>query len=366
MRTKILPISNPTITTATGYADALAILQSYDLSLDWVYSHYVQLFVLQNMPADTTKDFWPLLGHTESFFVDFDIRRIGNTLNDGIFSDREKCPFLNTFEIPSEMIEYYAHSYVKFMKKCIDIDLYIYAIVDVSNISLYKNGTTHPILIYGYDDKQKVFYFGDFLGDRAYHFDKCAYSDIECAFSNVKDAKKQIVKSVNAIRFVRNGSFTLDISYIRDMVKQYLSPDSEQQKKFSDYATSYYTVLNWKARAYLGVNFYSFLVEFMQIQTAMGMYPFDIIPFHALYDHKKMMYERILFLQKKGYLNTKNEELSTAYFDKVLHQSLIVRNLVLKFNTKRNMAIINTIKNFLISIRDAEIPILQDIFDIRI
>jgi hypothetical protein len=360
----LLPITSPTITTATGYADALAILQSYEKANDWVYSQYIQMFALQNMPRDPQKEYWPLFGHTESFFCDFDYRRIANTTNDGIFLDREKCPYLNVFEIPYELIEHFCSSFIELIKTCIDNSMYVYGIADVSGVTAYNGGTTHPMLIYGYDDDVGEFYFGDFLdGNNAYRFEKCSFIEAEVAFQNAKNTDFPLVKSIAAVRFVEDASFEFDWRYIRKSVRSYLYPDSNLASDFAQYATSYFSVLNWKANAFLGMEIYDFLHDFFEIEKQLNMYPTDIVPFHAFYDHKAMMAARLKYFCNTGYIKS-DKHPDVKQFDSVVERALSIRNQVMKYNIQLDSSFPNSLYEQLTQLKDAEFQILKSIFEV--
>jgi hypothetical protein len=363
MTKKLLPISTPPITTATGYADVLAILASHEESLDWMYSHYIQMFAMQTMPNDPSKEYWPLTGYCESFFCDYDYRRIGNTLSDGHIFDRELCPFLNVFEIPMELITQYDSSYISFVKKCIDMSMYVYSIVDVSKITAYDRNDTHPMLIYGYDDDSKSIYFGDFLRNNAYAFTQSPYDEIEAAFQNAKNTVFPLVKSVAMIQFVDNGSFSFNMPYVKKSISDYLYPNKQQASEFSDYATSYFKALNWKGVAHLGVDYYGFLSEYLNIEIALGMYPTDIIPFHALLDHKEMMARRIDYLLDKGHLSV-DKSTSIEEYGRIREKSLKLRNLVMKYNIKQSEQTADSIHKAIADIKADEMLLLKNIFDV--
>jgi hypothetical protein len=365
MKRNVLPVTMPTITTATGYADALAILQSNSSAFDWIYSHYIQIFALQTMPKNTKKDYWHLSGHTESFFCDFDQRRIGNTTNDGIMFDRERCPYLNIFEIPHEFIKYNNGDYVSFIKYCIDNRMYIYAIIDTSKVKAYKSPyPSHPVLIYGYDDDLFEFYFCDFLDFSTFGFNSLTYSEAETAFKNSVNTEFPLVKSIAAIRFVNNASFEFNMGYVRDSIKDYIMPDKTTAERFAKYATSHFTVLNWQANAFLGVDFYDFLSEFFRIELELNMYPSDIIPFHALYDHKEMMCKRLEYFFDKEYINQNKRQYAFEFEKEVRDKAVIIRNMILKFNLKRDNTVKDKLNSLLAETRAKEIELLKNIFDI--
>lgn len=367
MSEKILPVTYPPLTTYPGYANALSIFCSHEEAYDWMYSHYLQIYVTQIIiNSEDKENAYPTAGFAPSFFGDYDNRRLTNTICDGLFLDREKCPFLNIFEIPNELIMSYDSSYVSFFKRCIDQSMYIYAHTDVAKIKEYKleEEYDHPIFIYGYNDDEKVFYFADFLDNYfKYTFTKCSYDEIENAFQNVKNTFLPMVKSVAAAQFVENGSFQFEMSYIQDTISEYINPDKKQAEKFAKYASSYFSPIKWKAKVHIGSDVYEFLSDFMNISLDLNIGYIDRRLYTSMCDHKEMMLKRIEYFLQKGYLGLDKAPLLNEY-TKIRDAFINIRNLILKYNIKKDSAELNLVHKLLHETKSNELNLLSKIFDI--
>jgi hypothetical protein len=369
MNTIILPVASPTITTLTGYADALAILQSREEALDWVYSNYLQFYITKAEIVDINAEYYPTAGYAPCFFGDFDNRRLANAVADGIFLNREACPHLNVFEMPNDLLLSYNKSFVTHIKKCIERSMYVYGHADVSKISVYKiseEGADHPVLIYGYDDDKQIFHFADFIENDTFTFATATYGEIEDAFQGAMRLYLPLVKSIAAVEFVSDASFTFQFSHIRDTVSEYLTPDPKQRQRYTDYSASYFAPLKWKMTSKIGVDAYDFLSDFYRLYLSLrerGVETIDIRPFHAFYDHKNMMCARLAHFVKRGYISEGKREYIDGY-EKVREWLLTVRNLVLKYNLNRAESELSGVDALLGEARTLEIELLKNIFEV--
>jgi hypothetical protein len=365
----VLPTSTPDITTFPAYASSLSILQSHPEALDWVYSHYIRIFVTKIEIADINAEYYPTAGYAPGFFTDYDTRRLGNTLADGIFFNRESCPYLNVFEIPYSLIR--PMSFVDFVKKCLDSNLYVYAHIDTSKVENYEcdgipsEASDHPIFIYGYDDNNRTFNIADFFGGNKYSFEECKFKNIEDAFESSRITFLPMVKSIAAIQYNDKGVYTLDYEYIRNSVREYILADREAAINFSNYSSTFFKPLNWTVKALLGIDVYRFLSEFWKLYislSALGVTEIDMRPFHAFYDHKVIMLKRMEYLQKKGVIV--NKEKYIAEYCGIRDNLQIARNLVLKYNATKQSNTLLSLDNVLEATKHREIMLLKKIYDI--
>jgi hypothetical protein len=375
MNTKILPVTYPTMTTFTGYANALAILQSHEDALGWVYSQYLQIYVVKNEIEDINKEYAPIAGYMPGFFGDFDNRRLSSISGDIVFKGGEDYPFLKRFEIPLNMISLYEPSYARFIKHCIDNDLYVYTYVNTLHIGKYgRNAETtsfngHPVFIYGYNDDASTFSIADFFKNDKYSFAECTYDEMEAALKSESTDFLSLDESVKyfiAIQYKNSDTFHFSMDYVRETVKAYIDPDPKQTEKFTRHVELMYQHLNWKMSAIIGVNIYRFLSDFAKMYLALreyGVTGIDIRPFHALYDHKVMMCERLNYFLKRNYLSAEKRE-SISDYEAVRNKAEIARGLILKYNTNLKDSALRRLDPLLDEMKSAEIGLLKTIFDV--
>ena len=134
MNTKsILPIAKAPITTFLPYAAPLSILYNYKESYDWLFSHYIQIYAADKTgrePAESNP-------FTLCFYGDYDTRRLAWVLADFAVFRRELCPYLCTYEMPHELLKSSGETFTSYVKRNIDLSIYIYGHVNVGKIKVY-------------------------------------------------------------------------------------------------------------------------------------------------------------------------------------------------------------------------------------
>lgn len=360
MSKNVLPVVYPTITTFPPYADTLAILQSHEESLSWVYSHYIQTYVIDVIDGSekNLKSFMPC------FFGDFDNRRIVNTVSDCIFLNREINPFLNIFEIPISIINSTGIDYVDLIKTSLDMSMYVYAYCDVSKIEEYKlsDSTAHEVFIFGYDDASNEFEYADFPNSKQnkYTFSTCSYSEIKRALDGVKDLFIPIVKSIALIQFVPEGPFVLDYKYIQESISDYLYPDAEKLFRLGRYIDTFVNTgeFSWVTKPYMGTGTYEYFADIPKRITSNGI---DLRLYHAMCEHKRMMIERIFYLVNGGYIDNKWQSEINEYRE-LSHRMIRVRNKIIKFNLTGKEHILDSVPEEISRIQRDEELLLKVIF----
>jgi hypothetical protein len=367
MSKKILPFKYPLITSFGGTAETFGILTCHEEALDWLYSHYLQFYATQTI-VDDFNDYNPTIGYSPNFFADFDNRRLASSINYNVFLNREGCPYLNVFETPLDLISSFDISFVNYIKRNIDMDMYTFGFGDVTKIFEYGYDTPtemsyHPVFIYGYDDETREFNFADFLAEGKYTLAKCSYEEVEAAFKGINRYQLPLIKSIASIQYTDNASFKFDYSYILDSVKEYLYPDGKRTERFEKYSTSFFAPMRWHAKVFAGINAYDFFIEFIDIEQQLGIYPSDHRPIHSLCDHKELMVSRIEYLIGKGCIGGDKRPLLSEY-EKVRDTAVEARNLLLKYNMKRQPELLDRVKSALRTVKEAEISLLKQIFDV--
>jgi hypothetical protein len=360
-----LIVTYPPLTTFTTYADALAILLSFDEGQDWAYSHYIQIqandIVSRN---NNTEDMMESAPFTASFFVDIDTRKRANVVCDNFWLGGERCPFFNVFEIPNDYVNAINGTFADFIKRTIDGKMYIYAYLDISKISGYWTRVPlgHQLLIYGYDEETRTVNFADFLDNQKYTFATCSYDEIEAAYKGISDLFLPIVKSVALVQHIGYGAYIFDMSYIRDSIREYLNPDPKVKERQNNYTMSIFAPVSWQTETYMGIDVYDYFPKFIDRELELGKTHIDERLFHAMYDHKEMMVKRVKHFIKKGYLSDDVRPFLEQYMTTVRNKMQAVRNVVIKYNMKERVETLDHVKTTLPEIRNAEIELLEKIF----
>ena len=367
-----LPVKYPPLTTFTGYAAALAILLTHKASYDWVFSHYLQTYVIDvvNRNENINNENYDRqlrVPFTACFLGDFDNRRLANSVDDYFFLRREGCPYFDIFEIPNDMLDIYESSFSTFVKKMIDMSMYVFLYVDVSKINEYNITipASHEILIYGYNDEKKEIYYGDFPNNpvNKYKFSTCSYEEIDTAYKNVVNLFVPPVKSVSIIRY-NDFQGKYEYKYVQDTIREYIYPDRKKADGFREYTITNFTWVNWKTRVHIGVDVYTYLSEFCDVELAAGIKNIDYRLYHAMYDHKEMMLLRFDYLLQRGWIGEEKTPLISRYAC-VRDNMLSIRNMIIKFNRKPDQGMITQLQELLLETKELEITLLKQIFDVE-
>ncbi|MCL2125880.1 MAG: hypothetical protein FWH33_07845 [Oscillospiraceae bacterium] len=371
MDAKILPISYPPITTFTGYAATLAILLEHKESYDWIYANYLQIYVVEILNRIDNRDKSAFerqlsIPYTACFFGDLDNRRLANLVDDWFFLQRGNCLYLESFEMASEMIDLYEDSFTSYIKKMINLSMYVFTYLDVSKISTYGRDTpfSHQVLIFGYNDEKREIHYADFINNPIgkYTFSVCSYEEIDSAYTSVKTLFVPGVKSAAAIRYNEYpGNY--DYKYIRETVREYIYPDLIKAERFNEFTKSIYSWANWETRVHIGIGVYDYLSEFIAVELDAGEEKIDHRLYHAMYDHKEMMVQRLNYLLAKGSLDHTKLPQINAY-SIVRDNLLIIRNQILKFNATGNSKVKDRVTMLLMETKEIETALLKQLFDI--
>ncbi|MDR1299763.1 MAG: hypothetical protein LBJ84_05875, partial [Oscillospiraceae bacterium] len=300
------------------------------------------------------------------FFVDTDTRNFTNLFSDGYFVMKTGCPYLNLYEIPSELVAARKESFVSHIKQAIDLDMYIFAYIDSSKIEQYMklNLDLHEIFIYGYNDEEKLIYFADFPINDTVKYERsiCSYEEIEDAFTSIMDFAYPLTKPIGLIKYTNSSPYEFDLSYVRNSIKEYIYPNRNIAENYNNYAMSLFKFLDWKTKTYIGVDVYDFFINHINSALTKG-YPLGVEMFHGLYDHKEMMLKRIDHFVEKGYMSADKLAISNEYVA-IKDRALAIRNLVLKYRLQKKDSVLDKAKILLNETRPLEIQLLKNIFDI--
>ena len=358
---KILPFTIPTITTLPGYANILAILESYEKVKPWIYSHYIKTCVVEitNRTVDDIDSVY------YTFFNDFDDRAYFNAWNSNSFFQTKWCPFLEIYDIPYEVLTKSQYPLISFIKDSIDSNHYVFSLVDVSKINEYGSEKTfyHDFFIYGYDYDKKQIYFADFPNNPSskYGCSKCTYDEYENAFySYMKNSVWMNLRRVILLN-VNDNEYDLNYTYIQNNIQEYLYPQSNTARTFEEYLNSDCFYKEREKKVYLGNQVYQFFAQFFQDEINLGKSHIDHRFYHALCDHKEMMLKRIKYLYERNYISAERFKYYPEY-EIIRDNALAVRNLVLKYNLSKNISTLNRIPEILTSMKEHEFEVLNKIF----
>jgi hypothetical protein len=332
---KVLPVSKPFITSYSHHTAVLSIASTDEEYIPWFCSNYIQLCVTANpnFPADL------------DFFIPLKFEQ-----------NLPQCPFLDVQNIGMDFMDIAKMDIINLIKSSINNDYYIYIVLNSYYIPHYNSDNPmfhHSILIYGYDENNKVIHAGDFYQNGIYEFKDIRETDILNAFKNV-DIKEFWWNGLKLIKRKKTTkNYELDIECIKELLTEYCySIDSSKRyrSRYNEFVNPEYGEIKFG----LG-SVYSRLLFDLNIlkEKEKGCYDARAIPVFA--EHKKAMDLIIEHLISKKYLPG-NEN-----YKGILNEAMIVRNLFIRYKITEKRELLDSIYEKLVRLRDLESIVLKKI-----
>lgn len=340
---KILPICDPPITTYQRLAFPLSIAMTVPGADKWFYSNYIQMLCANRKHYEQR--------HPGEYTLHLDFY----------------APTLDRLD-PLEYVTIDAHEQFflffdfRFIRAIIDHGYYIYTDADM----YYFPGTpyynrlhfNHDLLINGYDDDGNIHFYayGDFkLQQKVMTFEefRAGYFSENC--DNIHYRTRAIL-----YRPIKK-EFSIDLSQIKWYMRDYL-------EGVETFAREHSTVFHPDTLSAVGINIYD---EFLQLCDDLRDADEIRIRRHdtfCLYEHKKVMADRIRFLVDQGAAHADTELIARfGELEKTAQQILM---LSLKVNALQNsrkdqIEILHRIKGNLEQLRSDEISAWSDFLRIN-
>ena len=319
--TAVLPLNeDPPVRGYLRHAFLFSILATDDLYLPWLFGgNYTQL-VFDRDPDWMPLDFYSPLGYSGSGFT---------------------CPFLDAQWIGRSLID----SVVPFLIESIDDGYYARLTVD----EFYLPGRTsyrqrhfmHSLLVHGYDRGRGLFRVAGYLPDGEYGSSRITFTELEAAFAvglepleagdcdgsggkprrfdgagSRADLRRYMYSKrlsnvesnrVWLVRYNREARFELDFRAALEMLEDYgnSAPTPSRFASILTFPNKVYTLgqpVPDREDLTFGVEIYRCLQWWMK-EVLEGRREFDIIPFHVLWEHKKVMVSRLEYFERSDYLD---------------------------------------------------------------
>ncbi|UED72207.1 hypothetical protein [Brevibacillus sp. DP1.3A] len=326
-----LPVVDPLINVYPKHAIPLTLLSLDKHAEQWIYSNYIQL--------KCSKDF---MNHTPQDWFDFFT----------VYPEFYENPYLHTERITIDTINNLDINIINFVINSIDNGSYIYTHVDEYYISdtVAHNSfhLPHAILIYGYNKGEKILNIAGFNKIQKYSFRTVDFSHFEKAFYKIADYKQEInsrhknyFKFSYLMKLNQVKKYDFDISWVFDCLKDYIESKntSGRFRGFSNIVDDYY-----------GLETYSKLIDYYSSIPEDKRY-LDIRPAHLLWEHKKIMFKRIQYIEKNKIANVDG---SLKVFEEIERISLNLRNILIKYTFNNDNSLIDKIITLLNTLETKE------------
>ncbi|MEF2246415.1 hypothetical protein [Paenibacillus sp. IITD108] len=333
---KKLPIGHPMIEGYPKHANTLSILSQHDSALAWILCNYIQLKLRINHEGDY-----------------FDFYTINPVFQKSLF-DYQRHSRKSVFRWHGENI-------TKYIIDCIDMDYYIYTVVDefhIPNTRAYnKRFFPHSVLIYGYDTERQIYNLAGFNSPEGQpqkfrKFD-LAFSEFEKAFVSIKSEPNHnhYHNNVYLLRYNNNTSYDFDVNVVIYYLEDYIL------SKNSYYRESNY--FNPPQNEYIfGIEV---LNELKKVYSSDSKCKFDVRPLYLLKEHKQLMLNRLNYFQTNEILFIPEQ---IKQYSHVVNESTISINLLLKYLITNELKLLSKIHEKLDNIYNLEMAILPTILNL--
>jgi hypothetical protein len=149
---------------------------------------------------------------------------------------------------------------------------------DPNKYNYKKKHNIHDCFLYGYNLNEKIFYTAGYLENSQYKEYTLKFEDYLNAVKDYENSENSI--NIKFLRFKKNIVYNIDVSQIKTALRAYLNGENIY---FEDKVELY------------GVNIYDILMNKIKNND------YDLREYHVLWEHKKIMSDRIKFLIDSGH-----------------------------------------------------------------
>ncbi|NOU64065.1 hypothetical protein GC096_08515 [Paenibacillus sp. LMG 31461] len=331
---KVLPRTEPLLSTCPDEANLLSILLNYEESHTWVYTNFIQLqFITRNYNGTS-----------------FPIKHYSPVL-------KKVCPYVIIQSIDKKVIDTYftENKFSDFVIKAINDDQYVQTCLNHTHISSSDFNQSHAVFIYGYDKNTETFLVADNgFGEGQFATSTCTFEELNKAYYEMNaryDVNIQMGGKVELFLYNKKAPrFLLNLSAIRDQINDYLFSLNSDSR-----------INTFSCNEIYGICIYDKLLQHVEQVKAQNTWS-HYRPFHMLMEHKSLMVHRLTYLRDHhGVSNL--DAIIDGY--KELHKICkinVAYNLKYEF-TKTSLNLDRIIKN-LTSIMENEKKLLELLLDV--
>ncbi len=310
-----LPIIIPPIIGYLHHAHPLSIILNYKESHEWFYSNYIQLCCEIGLEGKRIP--FNFYGYEASL-------------------PEKNYPFLNIEKISKNVIQLTQLDICTFLIKCIDLGYYVRASIDRYYIKTFtkdykENHKYHEVLLFGFDNDEKTFLAYGYV-DGFFKEAKISFHDFSQAFLN---CLSQVAYQNDVYLFKYNGTYQyqFDINLVTELLNDYLCSNNTSKR-----LSMFKNPLNLA----FGIRVYHYIKQSIEVLFD-NKHNYDIRPLHILWEHKKVMIERIKFMEMHGYIRKGKYPISLYY--NIEKEVLILRNKLIRYKITEETKILKDILN---------------------
>ncbi|WP_251577022.1 hypothetical protein [Paenibacillus sp. MER TA 81-3] len=324
---KVLPINESPLVGFLRWPYTLSITATEEKTIQWFYSNFIQVFVNKHYYENKSEfNFNFFRGRQYEFYNN---------------------PFLITTRLGNDILRNITNDIVDFYIECINLGYYVVAFIDEYYIhnkpTFKKNHLPHHLLIFGYNLHEKVFYTYGFNNEMQFVTSLIPFDEIAVAYNSIEkllsngELKDNPDNSNFLLKFNENHNYVFDKNAVSKQIYEYLN--SKSNVGYLNYNND---------NNVFGLETYNYLKQYYErILDGTDVHKGGFLrSLHVLWEHKKLMLERINYLAKNNIITTDNNELYNK-FKGIEEEVLNMRNSAIKYNITNDVSyIINIIETF--------------------
>ena len=303
---KMLPFTDPQITSYAGIANTLGILESYPNTEDFIYSNFFQMVYYQNINKSN------ILHEMTGSLYDLEVGLRFLPLY--IY-----CPFFYVRCINKEIL-FQESNVLKYVIQLLDLNYYFVGWMNhyyIPESKKYNNENFDDvILIYGYNMSSHKFFAAGFI-DGFYRKIEINFCDFKKGIASEVETNKY-AKNITLIKYDIDYTYKFDFEIFKKKVIDYLS-SQDSNKRFN---------LIDDKKYWFGISYYDKTLEQFLSKAK------DMRLIHNLVDQKIMMKNRLIFLNEKGYIKGYDLKRLLEYNEAILNKLILLRNKTIKNNIR--------------------------------
>lgn len=239
----------------------------------------------------------------------------------------DTCPYLTHFSCSREIIKNEFHDFHNYVEKIIQQEHYVFLYIDRYHISIYneyhKEHNFHEISIYGFDEKEKIYYCADNIGDGRFTTFECSYDEFETAYEAVHD-----VPYKENVHLLRLGKWW-------DLEDEPIRMD-RIVKLLDDYVNSDYTNNTLEPIFDMKYGFNAHYEILHDLEEGHKQGDMDIRSICTLYEQKKLMTIRFKYLYEKE--GKEVYKMLAEFFEGLEKEYYKIRNTITRYLAIQNDA----------------------------
>ena len=265
-----------------------------------------------------------------------------------------KLPLTKWYAIPNVLLSKSGSAFITLVKATLDRDFYVTTCVNEMELSSVSgNLERHDILIYGYDENKNEAYIMTYNRRGLYGECVCSLDELAASYENVGSRILWDEDTIVLVHRKERYFYRSDLQRMRNLLEDYLCSRSCWWRFNGNPCPN-------RDDPTQGLNAYNRVIEYIHTIDEANAH-LDIRSFCTVRDHKHIMYERIKYLERMGYIDP-HAKLSRKY-DPICKDAERIKLLALKYAMTADMRLLDSLIRLLSQMKDTEAEILTELLN---